>query len=74
MPDTPAFMHVMSYFQTWSGPVAWSSGGLENLREFEGAVLIVSHDRYSLKHLATRVFESTSGLMNTTSKRAGIWG
>ena len=30
---------------------------LEALQEFEGTVIIVSHDRYFLKHLVNRVFE-----------------
>lgn len=34
---------------------------LEALQDFEGTVLIVSHDRYFLRQLATRVFEIDSG-------------
>ncbi len=30
---------------------------LEALKEFDGTIIIVSHDRYFLRHLATRVFE-----------------
>ncbi|MFW6362327.1 MAG: ribosomal protection-like ABC-F family protein [Spirochaeta sp.] len=37
---------------------------LEALQEFEGTVLIVSHDRYFLKHLVTRVFEIDHARMN----------
>jgi len=33
------------------------------LQEFEGTVIIVSHDRYFLKHLANRVFEIDHGQM-----------
>jgi len=36
---------------------------LEALQEFEGTVIIVSHDRYFLKHLANRVFEIDHGAM-----------
>jgi ATP-binding cassette, subfamily F, member 3 len=38
---------------------------LEALREFEGTVLIVSHDRYFLHHLANRVFEIDHGALKT---------
>ncbi len=38
---------------------------LEALQEFEGTVIIVSHDRYFLKHLANRVFEIDHGAMKT---------
>ncbi len=34
---------------------------LEALREFDGTVLLVSHDRYFLHHLANRVFEIGHG-------------
>ncbi|MBM3736230.1 MAG: ABC-F family ATP-binding cassette domain-containing protein [Acidobacteria bacterium] len=34
---------------------------LEALREYTGTVLFVSHDRYFLDHLATRVFEVAEG-------------
>jgi len=34
---------------------------LEALQQFEGTVMIVSHDRYFLKHLANRVFEIDHG-------------
>lgn len=36
---------------------------LEALQAFEGTVIIVSHDRYFLKHLANRVFEIDHGNM-----------
>jgi len=36
---------------------------LEALQAFEGTVIIVSHDRYFLKHLANRVFEIDHGAM-----------
>ena len=38
---------------------------LEALKEFEGTVVIVSHDRYFLKHLANRVFQIDHGEMKT---------
>jgi ATP-binding cassette subfamily F protein 3 len=34
---------------------------LEALREFDGTLMIVSHDRYFLKHLCNRVFEIDHG-------------
>ncbi len=34
---------------------------LEALREFEGTLMIVSHDRWFLRHLSTRVFEIDHG-------------
>jgi ATP-binding cassette subfamily F protein 3 len=34
---------------------------LDALRRFEGSIMIVSHDRYFLRHLANRVFEIESG-------------
>jgi ATP-binding cassette subfamily F protein 3 len=37
---------------------------LEALHRFEGTLLIVSHDRYFLRHLANRVFEMDDGKMN----------
>ncbi|MDA3809271.1 MAG: ABC-F family ATP-binding cassette domain-containing protein [Spirochaetaceae bacterium] len=37
---------------------------LEALQEFKGTVIIVSHDRYFLKHLVNRVFEIDHGQMN----------
>jgi ATP-binding cassette subfamily F protein 3 len=37
---------------------------LDALRRFEGTILIVSHDRYFLNHLATRVFEIDHGSLN----------
>ncbi len=37
---------------------------LEALQEFEGTVIIVSHDRYFLKHLVNRVFEIDHGQMS----------
>ncbi len=36
---------------------------LEALQDFEGTVMIVSHDRYFLKHLVNRVFEIDNGAM-----------
>ena len=36
---------------------------LEALQEFEGTVIIVSHDRYFLKHMVNRVFEIDHGQM-----------
>ncbi len=36
---------------------------LEALKGFEGTVMLVSHDRYFLKHLATRVFELDRGAL-----------
>jgi len=38
---------------------------LEALSEFEGSVMLVSHDRYFLKHLANRVFELDRGSLAT---------
>jgi len=37
---------------------------LEALQEYEGTLIIVSHDRYFLKHLVNRVFEIDHGKMN----------
>ncbi|MDC7227262.1 MAG: ABC-F family ATP-binding cassette domain-containing protein [Spirochaetales bacterium] len=37
---------------------------LEALQDFEGTIMIVSHDRYFLKHLVNRVFEMDHGSMN----------
>jgi ATP-binding cassette subfamily F protein 3 len=37
---------------------------LEALQVFQGTILIVSHDRYFLRHLANRVFEIDSGRLN----------
>ncbi|GAB6091587.1 ABC-F family ATP-binding cassette domain-containing protein [Spirochaeta dissipatitropha] len=37
---------------------------LEALKDFEGSVIVVSHDRYFLKHLVNRVFEIDHGKMN----------
>jgi ATP-binding cassette subfamily F protein 3 len=37
---------------------------LEALQKFEGTIIIVSHDRYFLKHLVNRVFEIDHGKMN----------
>ena len=34
---------------------------LEALREFEGTLMLVSHDRYFLRHLSNRVFEIDRG-------------
>jgi len=36
---------------------------LEALKEFSGTVILVSHDRHFLKHLAGRVFEIDHGAM-----------
>ena len=36
---------------------------VEALQDFEGTVMIVSHDRYFLKHLVNRVFEIDNGKM-----------
>jgi len=36
---------------------------LQALQEFDGTVMIVSHDRYFLRHLATRVFEIDHGAL-----------
>ena len=38
---------------------------LEGLQGFEGTLIIVSHDRYFLKHLANRVFQIDHGEMKT---------
>ena len=38
---------------------------LEALQEFEGTVMIVSHDRFFLKHLVNRVFEVDHGALKT---------
>ena len=38
---------------------------LEALQNFEGTIIIVSHDRYFLKHLVNRVFEIDHGRMKT---------
>ncbi|MDD3904127.1 MAG: ABC-F family ATP-binding cassette domain-containing protein [Sphaerochaeta sp.] len=37
---------------------------LDALSRFDGTLMIVSHDRYFLKHLANRVFEIDHGVMN----------
>jgi ATP-binding cassette subfamily F protein 3 len=37
---------------------------LEALQQYEGTLIIVSHDRYFLKHLVNRVFEIDHGKMN----------
>lgn len=37
---------------------------LEALQSFEGTIIIVSHDRYFLRHLANRVFEIDHGALN----------
>jgi len=37
---------------------------LEALQRFEGTIMIVSHDRYFLRHLANRVFEIDSCALN----------
>lgn len=37
---------------------------LDALVRFEGTIMIVSHDRYFLKHLANRVFEIDWGKLN----------
>jgi ATP-binding cassette subfamily F protein 3 len=38
---------------------------LDALKRFDGTIIIVSHDRYFLRHLATRVFEIDAGHLNT---------
>ncbi len=42
---------------------------LEALQDFEGTVMIVSHDRYFLKHLANRVFEIDHGALRVYEGR-----
>ena len=37
---------------------------LKALQEFEGTIIIVSHDRYFLRHMVNRVFEIDHGKMN----------
>jgi ATP-binding cassette subfamily F protein 3 len=37
---------------------------LETLKEFEGTVMIVSHDRHFLREISTRVFEVSHGSLN----------
>ena len=37
---------------------------LEALKRFDGTIMIVSHDRYFLRHLANRVFEIDRGTLN----------
>ena len=37
---------------------------LKALKAFDGTIVIVSHDRYFLRHLAKRVFEIDSGALN----------
>jgi len=37
---------------------------LEALQVFDGTIMIVSHDRYVLRHLANRVFEIDHGALN----------
>ena len=37
---------------------------LKALQDFEGTIMIVSHDRYFLRHLANRVFEVDHGALN----------
>lgn len=37
---------------------------LDALRRFDGTIMIVSHDRYFLRHLANRVFEIDHGKIN----------
>ena len=39
----------------------------EALRNFEGTVLAVSHDRYFLRRIATRVLEISSGVLDDYS-------
>jgi ATP-binding cassette subfamily F protein 3 len=36
---------------------------LEALQSFDGTIMIVSHDRYFLRHLANRVFEIDHGAL-----------
>src|SRR5208282_2614091 len=38
---------------------------LRQLKSFDGTVMIVSHDRYFLRQLATRVFEVDHGELHT---------
>lgn len=38
---------------------------LDALKIFDGTIIIVSHDRFFLRHLATRVFEIDRGKLNT---------
>jgi ATP-binding cassette subfamily F protein 3 len=38
---------------------------LEALQEFDGTIIIVSHDRYFLRHLVNRVFEVDHGRLRT---------
>jgi len=38
---------------------------LDALKEFEGTVMIVSHDRFFLKHLVNRVFEVDHGVLKS---------
>ncbi|HAE40091.1 MAG TPA: glycosyl transferase family 1, partial [Candidatus Riflebacteria bacterium] len=38
---------------------------LEALQEFDGTIMIVSHDRYFLRHLVNRVFEVDHGNLRT---------
>ncbi|KAF1080759.1 MAG: Bis-ABC ATPase [Candidatus Rifleibacterium amylolyticum] len=38
---------------------------LEALQEFDGTIMIVSHDRYFLRHLVNRVFEVDHGQLRT---------
>lgn len=38
---------------------------LDALKEFKGTVMIVSHDRYFLRHFVTRVFEVDHGKLHT---------
>ncbi len=42
---------------------------LQALKEFEGTVVIVSHDRFFLRELATRVFEVDHGELHTYEMR-----
>jgi len=38
---------------------------LDALREFEGTLMLVSHDRWFLRHLSNRVFEIDNGSLRT---------
>jgi ATP-binding cassette subfamily F protein 3 len=52
---------VESFSGGWKMRIALAKILLEALQDFEGTVMIVSHDRYFLKHLANRVFEIDRG-------------
>jgi ATP-binding cassette, subfamily F, member 3 len=46
---------------------------LEALQAFEGTLLIVSHDRYFLRHLTDRVFEIDRGSLRIHDEKYGDW-